>query len=122
MSNYRTTVRKGQDVIIANVSALTDEEMKAVMNYKKLGYKLIDEKPQDSKKKKGLSTKKIDVEAWLKENATEEQFKEYLKVQDEEVEDKTKLDKNGNVKKKGYVAVLPWLKTTFPDYYGNKKK
>jgi len=122
MSNYRTTVRKGQDVIIANVSALTEEEMKAVMNYKKLGYKLIDEKPKDGMKKKGLSTKKKDVEAWLKEHATEEQIKKYHDIQNEEVKDKTKLDKDGNVKKVGYVAVLPWLKETFPEYYGNKKK
>ena len=98
MANY--VVYEKSKKILAEVAELTEKELKAVMNYQALGYKLVGKKEKDETKE---TAKRVNAEY----------VKKYLE------KDKTALDTF--TKKKG-VEALQWFKANYPTDIEEYKK
>ena len=142
------TIDNDNKLVKAIVIDLTEKEKKEVKNYIDLGYNLVpQERPkriildkeerekrnkQKEEEKKKNKFSEMNVQAFLKQKATQEQQKEYWKLYNEQAKDKktglpavyktdskensTTQFKKGDPKPKGHIATLQWFKTTFPDY------
>lgn len=82
MANYYIKGKK----IYANIEALTNEELQIVVNYKSLGYTLIEESKRGKSKKEMLEDL-IDFEEWKNDfetayslKAKESETEEYIKT------------------------------------------
>ena len=113
MANYRVV----GETVYAKIADLDEKELRAVINYKKLGYKIVEPK---EKKEPKEAFKAETIQKWLEENATKEQIKTYWEKYNAPVIDKStkepKRNSNGEIKKKGHVATFSWFKATFPNY------
>lgn len=113
MANYRVV----GETVYAKIADLDEKELRAVINYKKLGYKIVEPK---EKKEPKEAFKQETIQKWLEENATKEQIKTYWEKYNAPVIDKStkepKRNSNGEIKKKGHVATFSWFKATFPNY------
>lgn len=113
MANYE--IKK--ETIYANMTKLNSADIKAIKNYKLLGYKLVD----ITNKEEGKKTARISPE-WVLENYKELETKFNAK------KDEKAIDENGNVKyhiKKdgtngmpytlGAIGALQWFKSNYPE-------
>lgn len=114
MANY--SVRN--NIVYARVKDLTEEELRAVKNYKALGYELKETKEKIKKPVNEKYTKSA-VKKFLEEHGTKEQIKKYDELYNAPVmqDGKPKTLKDGKtVKVKGHIGTLAWFKKTFPEY------
>lgn len=131
------TIDNDNRLVKAIVVDLTEKEKKEVKNYIDLGYTLYAEdrpkkkKLTDEEKAKNPFSEK-NIQAFLKQNGTQEQQKEYWRLYKEQATDKKtglpavyKTDskknsatqfKKGDPKPKGHIATLQWFKNEFPNY------
>lgn len=121
MANY--TIDNEKKVIIVKMESATDKEMKAIINYQKLGYELVPYKKAKKTDEELAASKysKVNMLKYLETNGTKEQQKRFAEIQEEIAEGKfyekdTKTHKKGEPKKKGFIAALKYFKEQFPNY------
>ena len=121
MANY--TIENEKKVIIVKMESATDKEMKAIINYQKLGYELVPFKKAKKTDEELAASKysKANMLKYLETNGTKEQQKRFAEIQEEIAEGKfydkdTKTHKKGEPKKKGFIAALKYFKEQFPNY------
>lgn len=111
MANY--TLDNENKKIIVKMESATDKDMKAIINFQKIGYEITpyvkEKKATNPKYKKDVITE------YIEKNGTKEQIKNFYDVQNEIV--KGKFLKNGEPKKKGYIAGYKYFKSIFPKYF-----
>ena len=116
--------------VIANVAKLTEDEITAIKNYLLLGFTLCEPQKKKNKEAKDAYVAEY-VQAWLYENATDEQIEKYWELYNEPVikdgevvvyKKDCKSGKEGEPKKKGHINTLPWLNKTFPEYGKTEKE
>ena len=122
MAKANYTVDNAKKIIVVKMETATEKDMRAVMNYQKLGYTI---KPFEKVKKteeelKASKFSKGNVEKYLDKNGTPEQKARYKAIKEEQVIDKEtnepKFTKTGKPVKKGYIAALKYFRKEFPDY------
>ena len=120
--------------IIVKMGKLTDVDIKTIKNYQTLfGYQ-IEEYIEPTLSKEEKATLKANskfsrenIEKFLAENGTEEQINKFKSIQEEPAIDEktnkpkvwekdTKEHKAGEVKKKGYIAGLQYVKQQFKNH------
>lgn len=139
MAKKHYEINNATKQVLAVVEKLTDAETKAVKKYLDLGYVLVAQEQPKKKKateeeQKANPKSEINIQKYLKANATAEQQKKYWDLYNRQAKDKEtkqpvfyKTDsKNGKFKKGdpkpvGHIGTLRWFKETFPEYYNNNK-
>ena len=116
MANYE--IKK--ETIYADMAKLNSEDIKAIKNYKLLGYKLVAITNKEEKKIVRINPEYI-------ETNYPEQYKEFVKIKEQ-----VKKDENGNIKyhiinkgkenerkgepyKLGAIGALQWFKSNYPE-------
>lgn len=135
MSKKHYEVNNANKQIRACIELLTDAELKIVKNYISLGYELVGtEKPKKEKatpeEQKNNPLSAVNVQKYLKANATAEQQEQYWKLYNKQAKDKktkelvfyknddtkNKKYKAGDPKPVGHIGTIRWFKETFPEY------
>lgn len=121
MANYTIDNEKKQ--IIVKMESATEKEMKAIINFQKIGYELVPFKKEKKTEEELAASKfsKANIIKYLEENGSKEQQKRFAEIQEEVAEGKfytkdTKTHKKGEPKKKGFIAALKYFKEQFPNY------
>ena len=126
--------------IIVKMGKLTEADIKTIKNYQTLfGYQIEEyiepklSKEEKAEEKSNSKFSRENIEKFLAENGTEEQIKKFKDIQEEIAIDKktnkpkvwekdTDNHKAGEVKKKGYIAGLQYVKQQFENHEYFKKK
>lgn len=116
--------------IIVKMGKLTEADIKIIKNYQTLfGYQIEEYvEPKLSKEEKADSKfSRENIEKFLAENGTKEQIEKFKSIQEEVAIDKktnkpkvwekdTENHKAGEIKKKGYIAGLQYVKKIFENH------